>query len=64
MPLPADAKITGTWSRTPRRRRCSSARYMIFCGAPAHFTGVDGNVKIALPAVTWSRVCQVESTRS
>ena len=30
----------------------------------AHFTGVDGNVKIALPSVIVRSVCHVESTRS
>ena len=30
-------------------RKYSSARYMIFWGAPAHLTGVLGKVKMALP---------------
>jgi hypothetical protein len=33
--------------------------YMAFCGAPAHLTGVLGNVKMALPLLKfWRSVLQ------
>lgn len=35
---------------------------MIFCGAPAHFTGVFGNVNTALPALKFLRAFHVFST--
>jgi uncharacterized protein CbrC (UPF0167 family) len=64
MPGLAEAQVTFVRARTPRCRRWSSARYMIFCGAPAHFTGVDGKVNTALPDCSPRRNFQVESTRS
>ena len=40
--LGGEAKTTRERSRTPCRRKASSARYMIFCGAPPHLTAVLG----------------------
>ena len=42
-------KTTRLLFRTPYDRNASSARYMIFCGAPPHLTGVNGSVKSAVP---------------
>ena len=55
---PAGAKSTCTLgaaaARRPRSLKWSSARYMIFCGAPPHLTGPEGMVKMAFPeAVRW-----------
>jgi hypothetical protein len=37
---------------------------MIFCGAPAHLTGVDGNVNSAVPPSNVDSARQVASTMS
>ena len=51
-----------TSSRTPDLRKASSARYMIFCGAPPHLIGVSGMVKTALPPRKLRMQSQVYST--
>jgi len=61
---PAEAKVIVDFSRTPMRRRWSSARYMIFCGAPAHLMGVEGNVKTRMPPGKRSRARHVASVVS
>ena len=42
--------------------RYASVRYMIFCGAPGHFTGVLGKEKTALPSLKSWRAFQVFCT--
>jgi hypothetical protein len=51
-------------SRTPLVRNTSSARFMIFCGAPPHFTGVICSVKMAGPPRKARIASPVEDTVS
>lgn len=43
-------------------RKISSARYMIFCGAPRHLTGVAGRVKNASPPLNFCKALKVSFT--
>ena len=43
-------------------RNISSARYIIFCGAPRHLTGVAGNVKKASPPLNFCKALNVSLT--
>ena len=40
----------------------ASVRYIIFCGAPAHFTGVFGKEKMAFPSLKFCKAFHVFST--
>ena len=51
-------------SRTPARRKWSSARYMIFWAAPGHLIGVAGKVKTAVPPVNERMRSQVRCAPS